>query len=402
MARIFLAMTGEFSLQKRFSVAFLGHSVERWGRSVPRVPMAAKHDRHMLLRWPSTIWDVARVAGVSVSTVSKALNGRGQLREETRSLVQSAAERLNFRPNNLAQSLLRKRSFTVGLISTDSHGRFSIPLLEGIEDALEAARISVFLCTAADNLARERQHVSSLLAKQVDGIIVTGRRTDLRPPLDLAGFRAPLLYAFAQVADPGAVCLLPDDLGGARLAGEHLTRLGRTRIAHVTGPPRFEAVRQRRKGLRQALEREGIAWRPDRVLAGTWSEAWGHEAVERLLRVRPCIDAIFCGSDQIARGVVDALRERGVNVPEDVAVVGFDNWQIIAAATRPPLTTIDMNLHELGGQAGSRMLAMINDGKMQAGVVRLPCRLVVRRSCGALLAGLAQEAAAVVPGRAVQ
>src|SRR5262245_14506525 len=363
--------------------------------------MPAKHDQHMLLRWPSTIWDVARVAGVSVSTVSKALNGRGQLREETRSLVQSAAERLNFRPNNLAQSLLRKRSSTVGLISTDSHGRFSIPLLEGIEDALEAARISVFLCTAADDLARERQHVNCLLAKQVDGIIVTGRRTDLRAPLDLGGIRGPLRYAFAQVDDPDAVCLLPDDLGGARLAGEHLARLGRTRIAHVTGPPRFEAVRRRRKGFRLAMENVGLAWRPDRVLAGTWSEAWGHEAVERLLGMRPGADAIFCGSDEIARGVVDALRERGVSMPEDIAIVGFDNWEIIAAATRPPLTTIDMDLHELGRQAGSRMLAMINDGRGQRGVVRLPCRLVGRQSCGALRAGFAQEGA-VVPGRAVQ
>ena len=364
--------------------------------------MSAKHRQPMLCRWPSTIWDVARVAGVSVGTVSKALNGRGQLREETRSLVQSAAERLNFQPNNLAQCLLRKRSFTVGLISTDSHGRFSMPLLRGIEDALEAVGISVFLCTAADDLARERQHVSSLLAKRVDVIIVTGRRTDRRRPLDLGRSRVPLIYAFAQVADPNAACLLPDDLGGARLAGEHLTRLGRARIAHVTGPPRFEAVRQRRKGFRQALEKEAIAWRPDRVLAGSWSEAWGHEAVEQLLRGRPTVDAIFCGSDQIARGVVDALRERGARVPEDIAVVGFDNWQIIAAATRPPLTTIDMNLHELGRQAGSRMLRMINDGTTQPGVVRLPCRLIVRQSCGALFAGFAQAAAAVVPRRAAQ
>src|SRR5438045_9387590 len=122
----------------------------------------------------ATIWDVARAAGVSVGTVSKALNGRGQLREETRSTVLSAAERLGFRPNDLAQSLLRKRTFTVGLISTDSHGRFSIPVLEGIEDALEAARVSVFLCTAADDPARERQHVDSLLSTRVAGLVVTG------------------------------------------------------------------------------------------------------------------------------------------------------------------------------------------------------------------------------------
>src|SRR5438045_2467902 len=156
----------------------------------------------------ATIWDVARAAGVSVGTVSKALNGRGQLREETRSTVLSAAERLGFRPNDLAQSLLRKRTFTVGLISTDSYGRFSIPVLEGIESALEAARISVFLCSA-DDPARERRHVDSLLAKRVDGIIVTGRRTDMRPALDLGDVSVPVIYAFAQVADERALCLLP-------------------------------------------------------------------------------------------------------------------------------------------------------------------------------------------------
>ena len=100
-------------------------------------------------------------------------------------------------------------------------------------------------------------------------------------------------------------------------------------------------------------------------------------------RADPTIDAIFCGSDQIARGVVDALRDRGVRVPDDIAVVGFDNWEIIAAATRPPLTTIDMNLHELGRQAGLRMLDMIDGARQQRGVVRLPCSLVVRQSCGA-------------------
>ena len=351
----------------------------------------AKHNLRALRKTPATIWDVARAAGVSVSTVSKALNGRGQLREETRNLVHLAAERLAFRPNDLAQSLLRKRTFTVGLISTDSHGRFSIPVLEGIEDALEAARISVFLCTAADDQARERQHVGSLIAKRVDGIIVTGRRTDLRPPLDLNGATVPLLYAFAQVADSGAVCLLPDDLGGARLAAEHLTALGRSRIAHVTGPIRFEAVRQRREGLRQALERSGLGWHPEQMLSGAWSEAWAHEAVDKLLRLRPPIDAIFCGSDQIARGVVDALRERSVRVPDDIAVVGFDNWEVIAAATRPPLTTIDMNLHELGRQAGQRLLAMIDGQDTRAGAVRLPCRLVVRSSCGAEVTKLLQR-----------
>lgn len=332
-------------------------------------------------RLPVTIRDVARAAGVSVGTVSKALNGGGQLREETRRAVRVAAERMGFRPNDLAQSLLRKRTFTVGLISTDSYGRFSIPVLEGIESALEPARISVFLCRA-DDPVRERRHVESLLAKRVDGIIVTGRRTDRRLPIDLRGASVPVVYAFAQVADSAALCLLPDDRGGARLAVEHLIKQGRRRIAHVTGPVDFEAVRKRRRGFRDALEAAGPGVRSGAVRAGTWSEAFGREAAKELIRGRPAVDAIFCGSDQIARGVIDSLRENGVGVPDDIAIVGFDNWDVIAAATRPPITTIDMNLHELGREAGARLLAMV-DGTPASGVERLPCRLVIRQSCGA-------------------
>ena len=171
---------------------------------------------------PPTIRDVAEAAGVSYGTVSKSLNGTGQLRAETRALVRSTAERLGFRPNGLAQSLLRRRSFTVGLISTDRYGRFSIPVLEGIEDALGSASISVFLCSAADDPERERQHVESLLAKRVDGIIVTARRADPRPPLHCAHLGPPVLYAFARVNDPKAQCLLHDDFGGGKLAGDHL------------------------------------------------------------------------------------------------------------------------------------------------------------------------------------
>src|SRR5919197_1428171 len=128
-----------------------------------------------------TIHDVARAAGVTTGTASQALNGRGKMRPETRERVRQAAARLEYRPNHLMQSLLRGRTCTVGLLSTDRYGRFSIPLLEGIEDALDAAQMSVFLCDARDDPAHERRHIDSLLAKQVDGIIVTGRRTTCAP-----------------------------------------------------------------------------------------------------------------------------------------------------------------------------------------------------------------------------
>jgi len=330
----------------------------------------------------ATIHDVARAAGVSIGTASQALNGRGKMRPETRERIREAAARLEYRPNALMTSLLRGRSYTVGLISTDSYGRFSIPLLEGIEDTLGAARMSVFLCDARDDPARERWHIESLLAKQVDGIIVTGRRTDQRKPIDIGNASVPVLYAFAQVADPHALCIIPDDTQGARLAAEHLLQHGRRRLTHITGPRHFAAVRARQEGMREALADHELTLPDQRVCEGPWRESWGYQAAADLLAADPRIDAVFCGADLLARGALDALRERGVRVPDDVAVASFDNWEILAAGARPPLTTVDMNLHDLGRQAGAHLLAMI-DGAAEHGVHRLPCSLVVRASCGA-------------------
>ena len=267
------------------------------------------------------------------------------------------------------------------LLSNDSYGRFTIPLLEGIQQALAEAGVSVFLCNAFDDPARERQLIDSLLAKRVDGIIVTSRRTDPRTPIDLGDAGVPLLYAFTRVADPGALCLVPDDHGGARQAVEHLVACGRRRIAHITGPERFESARLRRAAYEEVLAAHGLAPPSPGALMGEWSEAWGREAAARLIDGGQAFDAIFCGSDQIARGVIDALRERGLAVPADVAIVGFDNWDVMVMATRPALTTVDMNMRQLGCEAGAALLALI-DGAAEVGTRRIPCSLVVRQSCG--------------------
>lgn len=335
-----------------------------------------------------TIYDIARAAGVTIGTASKALNGRGQLRSETRERVRAEASRLGFRPNDLAQSLMRGRTFTVGLLTTDPHGRigrFVMPLLAGVEDTLGAERISVFLCNGHGDPEAERQHIDALLAKQVDGIVVMGQQTDQREPIAVSIPHVPVVYAYTRVADPYAHCLLPDDAHGARIATEHLLRLGRQRFAHITGPERFEAVRLRRDTMRETLVAHGLDLPDTHVLAERWSEAWGYEAGHRLLAAEPDVDAIFCGNDLIARGVLDALRECGRRVPHDVAVIGFDNWDAVAPDARPPLTSVDMNLRALGAQAGTRLLAMIAapDGVLTEGsVIRLPCSLVVRQSCG--------------------
>jgi len=327
-----------------------------------------------------TIRDVARLAKVSIGTVSKALNNNGSLRQETRDRVASVAAEIGFLPNDLAQSLHRGQSCTVGLISNDSFGRFTMPILEGLEACLADRRIAVFMCNATDDPEREHQHLEQLMGKRVDGMVVTSRRADRRQPISVHDL--PLIYVFSQIDDPDGYCLLPDDEGGAVLATEHLIKLGRKRIAHLTGPERFEAVRLRRDGYRKSLAAAGIP-EPDGFYSpGVWSEGWGREAVAQLFRGRQAPpDALFCGNDQIARGACDALRERGTMVPDQVSIVGFDNWEVMAAATRPPLTSVDMNLKQLGREAGSRLLDLIA-GKRLRGVHRLPCTLVVRDSCG--------------------
>lgn len=322
------------------------------------------------------IYDVARVAGVSVATASKALNDTGRMTEATRTRVKQTAAALGFRPNAMARGLIQQRSFTVGLLTNDSYGRFTLPVMAGVAEALVDQGVSVFLCGIEDDAALAKVHVDAMLDKQVDGIIATGKRIDRRLPVDLSNLPIPVVYAFTQGPDD-AITLMSDDRQGARAATQWLLELGRRRLVHVTGPETFASARTRAEAFRELAGAEAT------VMHGEWSEAWGHEAVARLwAEGREAPDAVFCGNDQIARGLVDALRERGVDVPGDVSVIGFDNWEIVAAATRPPLTTVDMNLKELGREAGRLVLALAEGKPVEPGLRRLPCKLVVRQSCG--------------------
>ncbi|MEE2952926.1 MAG: LacI family DNA-binding transcriptional regulator [Pseudomonadota bacterium] len=333
-----------------------------------------------------TIREVAHHAGVSVSTASKALNGNGRMTEDTRERILKAASELQFRPNAMARGLLKQRSFTVGLLTNDTYGRFTLPVASGISEALVDEGVSVFLCPVLDNDPRRAQvNVEAMQDKCVDALIVSGRRADARLPIDLASLTMPIIHVYSECG-PNEIGFFVDEVQGARLAVEHLYASGRTRVAHVTGPDSFDVVAKRIAGWREASrahDRDPFL----QPLTGAWTEAWGFAAAERLFANgvpsagRP--DAVFCGNDQIARGLADALALRGINVPEDVAIVGFDNWEIFADAVRPPLTTIDMNLVELGRQAGQTLLELIEGRPVAPGHRYLPCRLIQRRSCGA-------------------
>ncbi|WP_460345141.1 LacI family DNA-binding transcriptional regulator [Actinoallomurus acanthiterrae] len=186
------------------------------------------------------------------------------------------------------------------------------------------------------------------------------------------------MYAFVSSTDPEDCSVVADEAGGARKAIDHLLAVGRRRIAHVTGPEHHHSAVVRSAAAIEQLAEAGLepAAPP---LFGEWSEAWGRRAVGMLLGTAGEFDAVFCGSDQVARGVTDALRAAGRRVPEDVAVVGFDNWDVMVLGSQPPLTSVDMNLEGLGRGAADLLLAAIN-GEPSPGPHVRPCRLVVRES----------------------
>lgn len=330
-----------------------------------------------------TIRDVAAAAGVSTTTASRALGDNGRMLPETRQRVREIAAEIGYRPNSMARGLKTQRSFTLGLLTSDTYGRFTLPIAAGLAVSVVDRGVSVLLAACQEDPELTQLNLEALQEKQVDGLVIAGRRIDRSLPVDLTATGLPTIHVMSACPE-GCVGFVPDDVGGGAEATRHLLQRGRRRIAYLTGPHGFEAARLREEGWQSALAEAGVEpW--GQAQYGTWSEAHGFETAARIFAkgvTAETPDAVFCGNDQIARGLIDGLTQLGIRVPEDVAVIGFDNWEIFAAATRPPLTSVDMSLFELGKQAGLTLLDMIDGKSIPAGVRRMPTRIVERQSCG--------------------
>lgn len=325
------------------------------------------------------IVDVAAAAGVSVGTVSKALGGTGQLRESTRQRVRAAAEELGWQPNGAARTMRLGRTYTVGVINTDSFGRFSIPILRGVEDALGLGEMLCFVCDSRDDPLREQHYLRTLLARRVDGIIVISPRADPRPPL-AQSLPVPVIYAFGPSSDSADTSIVGDERGGAQRAVDHLVKTGRRHIAHITGLESHASASLRAQGFRTAMAANGLEPAGD-VWFGSWTHEWGHNGARALLKAHPEVDAVFCGSDQIARGVADELSVLDRAVPEDIALIGVDNWSVFTTHARPNLSSVDLNLVTVGRRAGEALLAALA-GTRDPGVQVVESSLIIRESSG--------------------
>lgn len=337
----------------------------------------------MPTRRPATLTEVAKLAGVSLTTASKAINDQPRVSAQTRARVLKAAKELSFSPNPMARSLLSGRSGIVALLILDRHSRrWAVSAMLGAEAALQRVDLSMVTADADGDASRLRDLARMYEARKVDGLLVLGDNNVPTPSLrDVVSL--PVVYLHGQTGDTRDVCHVPDDRTGGRLAFDHLHSLGRRRIAVITGPRGVRAVDERAAGATAGAEEVGQPLVPE-VRYGEWSQRWGRKAAEDMLRETPDVDAVLCGSDQIAYGVVLALQAAGRRVPEDVAVSGYDNWAAFALEIDPTLTTVDMDLDVLGGAAVRDLFAIIDgasEGVSVGGGVRYhPCSLIVRGS----------------------
>ena len=329
----------------------------------------------------STLTEVARLAGVSLTTASKAVNGRDRISEVTRKRVLRAARELSYAPNLVARSLASGRSSTIGVLLRDPGvHRIAMPIVIGAESMLEQRQLSAIIVDARGVVDRLADLATMLRQRNVDGLLIVGDNQGQTPSVT-ASAKIPSVYVHGRTTNPRDVVHLVDDFAGAVAIVNHLVEVGRVRIAHITGPEYSPAVRQRVLGVGHALDEHGLQLVGD-IRYGQWSQRWARQAARDVLADAPDLDAIACGSDQIAAAVVETVIASGRKVPDDVAVTGYDNWTVFAEETDPALTTLDMNLEKLGAAAVNDLFAMINGVRVGGGTRHHEGTLVVRGSTG--------------------
>lgn len=327
-------------------------------------------------RGPTTLSEVAAAAGVSISTVSRIVSGRARVSDEKRAVVEKAIEALNFTPNALAQGLKRGRSMTIGVVTPQMDGASFINTLKGIDDELRGSDYVSLIVASHFDLGEEMDRARLLLSRRVDGIVILSSIIGPSDVRTLAA-RVPVVTIGQNTRAPNTLGVLTDNELGGYLATRHLLELGHRRIVHVGGLGHRASAAARAAGYRRALDEAGVPFDPRLVVAGQYSELSGVAAVAHLFEVGVDFTAVFAANDQSAAGVALGLHRRGIRVPDDVSLVGFDDTGPARYAI-PPLTTVRVPLYEMGRLAARGLLDLLEN--REANIDVPPPELIVRES----------------------
>ena len=340
----------------------------------------AKSSKKTKSRMPN-IYDVARAAGVSVFTVSAAVNRTGQVSEALRQRVDAAVTKLKYRPNLLARSLAKRQTRTIGVIVPDIANPFFPLLVRGAEDAAQRGGYSLLLCNSDDQAEKEQSYIELLIAQRVDGILLTKTPAPFSP-LTLQYIKdthTPVVMMMRTLRGFRADAVLTEDAVGAYEAVKHLARIGHRRIAIVRGPKGVSNAQTRFRGYRKALADCGLGFEPQLATEGDYRIESGHRAGLKLLPLRP--DAVFVTNYLMTVGFMNAADEMRLQCPQDFGLVSFDDYPWLGSF-HPRLTTVELPKYELGVAAAQMLMDRIAKKAGRATVRKLMPQLRVRESCG--------------------
>lgn len=329
-----------------------------------------------------TIKDIARICNVSTQTISRVINKRPDVSPDTRRIVEKAIDEMGYKPSALARSLVQQRSYTIGVILSGLRYVGISLILNGITEECEQSHYALFV----EELPRFDTPtivpvIESLMAHQVEGIIFAAPELNENVKIvqsQLPATRPPIIFLKCQ-PNPNYITIGIDNYGGARKAVEHLLSVGRRHIGLIAGPLEWLEARQRKQGWEDGLKSVGIDITPTKWAMGNWSSASGESALAELLQKYPVMNAVFVSNDQMALGALHYCHANGIRVPEDLAIIGFDNLAESPYFT-PSLTTITNPLRELGILAVKTLLAQIDGHTEPESFVTLQTDLLIRGS----------------------
>lgn len=331
----------------------------------------------------TTIKDIARVAGVSVTTVSRALNGYSDVSVNTRKKIEAVAKELNYSPNTLARSLVMNKSKTIGLLVSNINkgmikDNFTIEILSGIDEFVAQTDYDLVLFSTNSTKQREKTYSQLCRERRVEGVILQGIKTDDPYLREVVESDIPCVLIDIPIESATVGYVTTDNILGSKKAVEYLIELGHKNIAMVNGH-NFAFVSQRRlEGYMEALKDSDLRLNWDWIVNGEFDEFKAEEAATKLLSEHPEVTAIFCASDLMALGTMRAAKNLGRSIPEELSIIGFDDI-LLASYVSPPLTTIAQNKSEMGYQAAKLLVEMLEE-KDGSHVISLDTELIIRDS----------------------
>jgi len=336
---------------------------------------------------PVTIKDIAKAAGVSITTVSRALNGYSDVSEETRRKIFRIAETMGYTPNMAARSLIVKRTKTLGLLisgitRTSVKDSIAFEILCGMNDRAGELNYDLVLFNTDTQKQKMKSYKSLCLERGVDGVIIMGIRMDDPYLGEVVHSDIPCVLIDIPLTGRDVSSVNSDSVNGAWMAVDHLIKNGHRHIGMINGHAQAFVSQKRLEGYRRALADHGLPFREEYVEDGGFTESGGAEAAVRLLSRHPGMTALFCASDLMAIGAIQAIRNMGKAVPEDVSVVGYDNISM-SEYLSPPLTTVKQDRYRMGYQAAQMLIDMLEGRKVHPQVT-MPAELIVRGSVRAI------------------